>query len=57
MGCCDSLPDVPMEIIPDPDTTTPEIINISKMGYFSHDYAIYQGNSSCSIYVLFLLSC
>ena len=43
MGCCDSLPEIPLEIQPDPDISTPVTINISKMGFFSKDFAIYKG--------------
>lgn len=44
MGCCDSLPDIPNVIQPDPDMVDCCTVSVSKMGW-SRDYAIYQGST------------
>ena len=46
MGCCcssDATPDVPQNIIPDPDVNTTIKVVTRKLGMFSRDYSVHEG--------------
>jgi len=46
MGCCESIPDAPEEIIPDPGEVEQCTFSVASMGMMSNDYVVYKGSES-----------